>query len=363
MTPRNKYWVIIWTLTALSLASACDARLSASRLKVDDGGTSVGGGGDPIYYYLEVTRRKLNDVLGKFHQTPEAVTEACAAPGLRPGAQEFCRQFITATLDQFAALNRGDAHTKFILTSDPLLVEGPDGHLIEVVARTPYGARGEIEFNRPLLSRLGPQQVLQLLTHEFGHKVTYNDQIVRDNDPIGPYATGREFLDELGSAFVFTAVKNGMIGRQFGVMDTFSCMVYGNGEYPSQHAYTRYRIFKGDSLKSYEAGFGVTGERADPVLLLPDGELSLRFMIHDEDSCAETREAITRRRTEYAVVKTTVDPRGRPEEEILASREIAGFNPLCFAESEGQFIEWDRFRFICSYVETIGTTQPPISKN
>ena len=122
-------------------------------------------------------------------------------------------------------------------------------------------------------------------------------------------------------------------------------------------------MFKGDSLKSYEAGFGVIGERADPVLLLPDGELSLRFVIHDEDSCAETREAIALRRTEYAVVKTTVDPRGRPQEEILASREIPGFNPLCSAESEAQFIEWEMFQFVCSYVETIGTTQPPMSKH
>jgi hypothetical protein len=153
-----------------------------------------------------------------------------------------------------------------------------------------------------------------------------------------------------------------MIGRQFGIMDTFSCMVYGNGEFPSQHAYTRYRMFKGDSLKNYEAGFGVTGERADPVLLMPDGDVSLRFMVRDEDSCAETPEAIARRRTEYAVVKTTVDQHGRPHEEILASRQIEGFNPLCAAESEVQSIEWDRFQFVCSYVETIGTTQPPMSK-
>jgi hypothetical protein len=116
-------------------------------------------------------------------------------------------------------------------------------------------------------------------------------------------------------------------------------------------------------LKSYEAGFGVIGERADPVLLLPDGELSLRFVIRDEDSCAETPEAIARRRTDYAVVKTTVDQHGRHQEEILASREIAGFNPLCSSESEGQFIEWEKFQFVCSYLETIGTTQPPMSKN
>lgn len=363
MTLRNSCWRAFGALLVLSFASACDADLrNSSRLKIYDGGTSVGGGGDPIYYYLEVTRRKLNDVLGTFYQTPESVTEVCSAPSVRSGAQEFCRHFITATVSQFAALNRGDAQTKFVLTSDRLLVEGPDGRSIEVVARTPYGSEGVIEFNRPLLSRLGPQQVLQLLTHEFGHKVSYQGQIVRDNNPVGPYKTGREFLDELGAAFLHIAVKNGMIGRQFGIMDTFSCMVYGNGEYPSQHAYTRYRLFKGDSLKNYESGFGVTGERADPVLLLPDGELSLRFVVRDEDSCVDSSEANASRRTEYAVVKTTFDQLGSPQEEILASREIPGFNPLCSAESETQFIEWDRFHFVCSYVETIGTTQPPMSK-
>ena len=122
-------------------------------------------------------------------------------------------------------------------------------------------------------------------------------------------------------------------------------------------------MFKGDSLKNYEAGFGVIGERADPVLLMPDGDVSLRFVVHDEDSCADTPEADARRRSEFAVIKTTVDERGHPQEEILASREIQGFNPLCSTESDAQFIEWDRFQFVCSDVETIGTTQPPMSKN
>ena len=143
MTLRNSCWIVFGALLVLSFASACDAGLkNSSRLKIYDGGTSVGGGGDPIYYYLEVTRRKLNDVLGTFYQTPESVTEVCSAPSVRSGAQDFCRHFITATITQFAALNRGDAQTKFVLTSDPLLVEGPDGRSIEVVARTPYGSEG-----------------------------------------------------------------------------------------------------------------------------------------------------------------------------------------------------------------------------
>jgi hypothetical protein len=359
MTYPNRLWC---SLILFLVSFLADVSLAASSQKYgDDGGTSVGGGGDPVYFFLEVTRRKLLDVISRLQLEPAGIKELCDAEVIRASGRDDCQRFLAATVVQLRTLNQGDHKTKFEVTSESLTVEGPDGRPIEVVARTSYGPAGVIQFNRMLLSRLGPQQVLLLLTHEFGHKVNFDSEVVRDNVPFGSYPTGREFLDDLGAGFVHVAIKYGMIGRQFGLSDTFICQIRGNGQFPSQHAFSERRVFYGESLKNYDAGFGREGERMSPVLLTPEGDISLKLITHDDDSCVDSPEANQARRTIYSVIRTKV-VNGQPNEEVLASREFEGLNPLCQLTQEPLLLAWDRYQFQCSYVETNGTTREPMTK-
>lgn len=358
MTVRNRFLCgrRRFLVTFLSIFGS-----AAHPLQAREGGTSIGGGGDPFYFFLEVTRRHLIDTVDILRKRPaESIEELCNDPAVREFGRKDCQTFLAATVDQYSALNRGDQKIKFVVTTDQLFVQGPNGNPQEVVARTIYGPNGDIEFNRDLLSRqLTPSLVFMLMVHEFGHKVNYGSAIVRDNDLMGYYQTGREFLDELGAAFAHFAEKKGIIGKDFGIEDIFKCLVYGNGQFPSQHFFSGRRAYHGESLSSYHAGFGRIGEPTDAVLLTLNGDISLRVDIYDVASCVDSTEANLARRTTFSVIRTKVVD-GKLDAETLVMRDFEGFSPLCDVSRTPLILAWDRFEFHCSYSRTNGVTRGPI---
>ncbi len=88
-----------------------------------------------------------------------------------------------------------------------------------VAAKTTLGPEGAIEFHRDFVKTMLPTQVLFLITHEFQHKINFEEKPVTDNDPIGPFVLGRDLIDAASESIVALARRNGKVGTQFGIRD------------------------------------------------------------------------------------------------------------------------------------------------
>lgn len=331
---------------------------------VFSGGSSIGGGGDPLYFYLEATRSKMLDVIRTYRSKPEVRETFCRQPRITDEQKTFCQEFFSTTSDQIFSLNSGDGKTRFVIRTEPLVVVGPGGEDIPVAARTPLGPMGEIEFHGERLRSMGPHSLLMLMAHEFGHKVAWNSQYINDLDSMGPFTSGREFLDVLGEAVLEFAKDNNLIGNQFGLYDRFDCEIRQPQSRPVMTRTTNRRTFIGaQEAGNYLAGFGFGDDSSAPSVLEYNAKIMMRVVIKDVNSCALTPEASSARKTDFELVRIfnpTVEIPD-PSEDKLISKSLPGVNPLCTDKVIPLNLSFGGFEFSCHYSGTLGSTSSYIN--
>lgn len=308
-------------------------------------GTSIGNGGDPLFEFLEASRRGLTDTLFILQTDSVEKDIFCRNPGLKEEQVSFCKKFFYAVEDQIHSLNSLKKKTPFTLSHEPLFVIGPDGEKMVVAAKTASGPQGAIEFNRDAIKTMIPTQVLFLIAHEFQHKVSFQNQFIGDNDPIGPFASGRELLDQVAFAIVETARRKGKVGLHFGMSDIYECRVEGLSQ-PIGSFITAPRTFFDESLNAYQSGFGL--RPLDGTIYLDESmnsKIKLRFQVSEPHGCLSSKGG---RVSQFQVVRSVMSEDGSFTETVLANQQWNG-NPTCAGENPRFEISWERLSFTCTY--------------
>ncbi|MNS61526.1 hypothetical protein D3C72_945560 [compost metagenome] len=321
-------------------------------------GTVVRNGGDPLFHFLEATRSAMIETLNIIKLDPSEKDGFCRLKNLNDQQSSFCRDFVLQIAEQLLRLNQQNDKTKFVLKENPLIVSGPDGRPMSVAARTELGASGVIEFHRDSIKLMAPAQILFLITHEFQHKVSFQNRFVTDNEVIGPFASGRELLDSVAVALVEVAKRRGKIGAQYELRDTFDCQIY-DGAGRSGSIVSSPRMFLNDALSSYQTSMGRTPLDGGPYVPEYSGaRLIFRMQISESGNCSEQNFYASRRKTELAIVRVHApdgDGRVQPEE-VLANQVLEGFNPICDKERKPFGLSHDGVQFTCNYYGSSGRT-------
>jgi len=309
------------------------------------GGTVVGNGGDPIFEFMEAARFSMIETLKILVRDSEEQKSFCQHTSLTSEQSLFCQDYFLKITPEILRLNQGSNKTVFVLRDQRLEVIGPDGKPMVAAARTLLGPVGPIELHRDSVKTLRPTQVLFLLTHEFQHKSHYNGIYVNDNDPIGPFARGRDLLDAASKSLVSLARRKGKVGTQFGMSDIFDCLVnIRNSKFLARIVTSR--LFKSEDLMSYETSSGKNPY--DGSISLPEtnnDSLLLRFNIHEPNNCGE---ADSRRKTFLQIIRSQTDKVGVIHEAILAHAELP-INPMCPGSDPQLVITWEAVSFSCQY--------------
>lgn len=326
--------------------------------KVLAGGSVIGNGGDPIFYFLEVTRSALVETIKTIVLNPNEKEKFCVKNNL-PGDQiKICREFLFEIANQVLTLNQGVSKTLFVLREEPLLVQGPDGKLMPVAARTRLGPQGEVEFHRDSIRLMAPTLVLFLIAHEFNHKALYQGYYVTDNEPIGPFATGRELLDMVAAAVVDSAKRNGKIGSNYGILDRFECLNYINGV-PQGVGPRVPRSFLSEDLMSYEVSLNRNPAKLDfyiPEINSIDSKLFLKVLTHEPANCRDKPEDLVNRYTDISIVRSYIDTNNVRNEEILTTKTLPGYNPVCEKRPVAFELTYFNIKFSCKYYGAEATT-------
>lgn len=315
-------------------------------------GTVVGNGGDPVFEFMEAARASLIGTVNLLLTQPEQNKKFCESQKLSSEQIQFCREFFMQVAPEILRLNQGNSKTLFVLREESLFVEGPDGNPMIVAARTALGPEGPIELHRDSVKTILPTQGLFLLTHEFQHKVTFQGRNITDNETIGPFATGRDLLDQVSTALVSIARKNGKVGSQFGIRDMFDCQAYV-GETSIGARLSSSRLFQTEDLMSYETSIGKNpNDNSFFVPVTSNSSLNLRIVIAEPNNCGDTHAA---RKTLVQIVHTTKNLNGDLTETIKESRELET-NPICPDSDPQMEIASPQVRFTCKYYGSEGTT-------
>lgn len=320
-------------------------------------GTVIGNGGDPIFEFLNATRRSLLETIRYLNNDSAELSQFCNSDQLEMKKQKFCRKFFKSISQQVIELNQGSERTKFVLKDQPLLVEGPDGEMMSVTARTSLSAEGVIEFHRDSVKTLIPTQVLFLLAHEFQHKVQFQGKFISDNEVIGPFSDGRELLDTIASALVHVAIQKGHIGRHFGIQDIFDCTVEVSGASFGARISSGRRFLSEDLLK-YETSIGKTS--TDGFVYVPEtqnSQIVMRLEISEPNNCSEDN---GERYQRLQVVRRTMGTDGTSSEQLLNSK-MTNKNSMCPGVDSSFSIKALDVQFHCQYFGSTGTTSSSYS--
>lgn len=338
---RLYYWLIIFCFFPI---------------KIFAGGSVIGNGGDPIFYFLEVTRTSFVETVKTIILDPDEKKKFCDKKSLSAEQINICRDFLFETANQILTLNQGMLKTLFVLREEPLLVEGPDGHPMPVAARTLLGPEGAVEFHRDSVKLMAPTLVLFLIAHEFSHKALYQGRYLTDNESVGPFATGRELIDTVVSAVIDSAKRNGKIGSNYGIRDRFDCLAYVNGSPLGSRASTP-RAFLSQDLMSYE--ISLSRNPTDSFIYIPESDFSdlvFRVVTHEPANCRENSEDSVNRFTNISIVRVYENSNNGPREEILASQILTGYNPVCEKNPVAFGLSYAKVRFSCKYNGAEATT-------
>ena len=321
------------------------------------GGTVVGNGGDPVFEFLEATRFSMTESLKFLANNPDQQTNFCEKASLSKDQIAFCKNYFLKVVPILLKLNQGPSKTLFVLREEPLKVIGPDGLPMIVAARTGLGPEGVIEFHRDSIKTLQPTQILFLMTHEFMHKASTDSSNLTDNDPIGPFSTGREMIDSASESLVNLARRNALIGTQFGLRDIFDCTAE-TGTSVMGARISSSRLFKAIDLMSYHTSF--SKNPTDGSIFIPetgDSVLLLRFDITEPNNCGDDD---IQRSTRVQIVRSARATDGAVSENIISER-LLNSNPMCPQTHVKIEIESGPVRFSCSYFGSQGTTSSGIS--
>lgn len=322
------------------------------------GGSSVGTGGDPLYHYVETIRVALVATTKLFYFNPKEQEGFCKQEALNQEQQAFCRKFFLAISRQVLVLNQGDKRTSFVIRDEPLYIL-ENGKMIRVAARTPKGRSGDVEFDRDLVNVMGPQNLMLLVAHEFGHKSEFEGRYLDDTTPIGPFANGRSFLDALGQAVVDLAKKRGMIGDHFGLIDHFNCLVRQASGQPVGLMTASSRVFLDNTQLNYEAGFGYRPTSPGPIVYdSAESTVEMRLKVIDARHCDELEEFKSRRSTVLEMIHNFLPTVQHPEprQEILQRKVIQAYNPMCETTKQDLQLKYKDIVFSCRYFGTEGHT-------
>lgn len=342
---KNKIVILVLLLAASGTARA-------------DSGTVIGNGGDPIFYFLRSTRHALIQTIRDYYRDPEIKEKFCKNEILTEEQVAYCNEYTLEVLEKILTLNLGENQVPFVLRQEPLLVEGPEGEPMPVAARTISGPEGSIEFHRPSIYTMAPDQVLFLITHEFQHKVLWQERYLDDFSPVGPFHSGRDLLDSVGLALAQYAKKRGRIGSQYGLRDSFRCHIQNASGNFGVRASSPRRFFS-NTLMSYQTSLGKNP--TDASIYIPETsttDLVFQLLINEPANCSEDTELSRDRYTELLLIRTDRDLDTSPE--TAASEMLEGFNPICEQDSSELEIHYRDIVISCSFSGTEGTTTSAI---
>jgi hypothetical protein len=346
----NKYLFIFYLF--------CVAEVSHGGVRPGSG-TVVGNGGDPIFEFFEAARLSMTKSLEIVRYDPNEQNFLCQVEGLSSEQVDFCRQYLLLVLPEMLRLSKGVNKTLFVLREEPLLVKGPDGEPMMVAARTELGPSGPIELHRDSVRTFIPTQALFLIAHEFLHKSAYNGTYVSDNESIGPFDNGRDFLDAVSKYLVKLAVRKGAVGTQFGIRDIFNCEVLtGSGKFGA--TVSSDRLYLSKDLSSYESSLGK--DPTDSSIYVPEtnsSKIVLRVLIAEPNNCSKPDSS---RKTSLKIFRLTTQSDQSTSLEVL-SEIVLPSNPMCTNSSPNFEISWEHVRFSCKYFGSQGTTRSPFSHN
>ncbi len=313
-------------------------------------GTVVGNGGEPILHYLEATRFALIETLRDIHNDPKKNAEFCMNQSqLSADQKNFCREYLFEILDQVIALNLEPKQVPFVLRINPLLVTGPDGKPMPVSARTELGSQGPIEFHLDSIKLMAPKDLLQLVAHEFQHKVIYKNNSPTDNDPMGPFQYGRSLIDSVASAIVAVAVDTGRIGTQFVLRDSFECLIRSGTSQFGLRASTQ-RWFFDSSLTSYKTSLSKLP--TDPLIFVSetlDSKIVFQLDVTDKNHCQNLNDPSLR---QSRVVLWRVFDNPQTPSQLISEQKFPGLNPLCEKVPPLFTADFQSIRFECKYYGT-----------
>jgi hypothetical protein len=270
--------------------------------------------------------------------------------GLTDAQRNLCGYFVFASASPVLSLNGTQNYTPFRLVYEPLTVPDPYGVPRPVQAMTPRGPTGEIEFNYQSTSKLWPAAIVELIGHEFGHKVEFGGQYLDDDSPVGAFnfpGGGRAFLDAVGSAVAVFAVKHAFVQQYQGVDDEYSCSI---NEYNSSGGSPR--LYRSSGLKAYESGIG-NFPRDFKCQMGEGGKsyLTLRLLVHDDNDCQDlSNESLRWTLLELSRIHTSERGEPVPPPEILKSTTYRGWSPVCDPNSSDKLqVEYKSVKFRLKY--------------
>ena len=179
-------------------------------------GAGYGGGDNALTNARLLLVRSLIQFKDGVSQDDIANAEACLAQvrtpslcnllvGLAPTQKTFIVNFLKAHVQTLLDMNLGSNKVLFEFTNEFLGLSQSDGFTRDLAAKTKLGRSGNILFNTDAVQVMSDWERFQLITHELGHKlenISSDQKYVDDDSIIGPFSSGKIFLDTLGSALV-----------------------------------------------------------------------------------------------------------------------------------------------------------------
>jgi len=179
-----------------------------------ENGAGYGGGDNALTNARTLLVRALIQFKDGVSQGDIANADACQtqvrAPalcnllvGLAPPQKTFIIDFLKAHVQSLLNMNLGSNKVRFEFTQEFLGFSQSNGFSRDLAAKTKLGREGNILFNTDAVQVMSDWERLQLIAHELGHKlekISTNQMYIDDDSVIGPFSSGKVFLDTLGSA-------------------------------------------------------------------------------------------------------------------------------------------------------------------
>lgn len=172
------------------------------------------GGGDPLLGVLHDSQTQIGKsarlILSGVDTAALCSARQCQFPnensqcflldGLSSDQRSYCAAVIQASAEHLQSFSTRSLADSFSLTDEAISVADAQGGSVAVTAKTMLGSPSPIVLHRARLNLLSGNQIIALLAHEVGHQYLYLGNIVSDNNPVGPFASGRQLLDVVGAA-------------------------------------------------------------------------------------------------------------------------------------------------------------------
>lgn len=323
------------------------------------GGTGVGNGGDIVTQFIEGTRFALSESIKRIQNSERDREGFCTGINSLDSAQkDECKKFFFSTMNEMLKLSNG--RTVFLLRDEPLLVEDYDGQMREVPARTQIGPDGPVEFNFNHVRYYSPYQMISLMTHEFGHKVMFDNGHIDDNHSFGSFERGRFLLDSVGRALADYAVNRGLIGSYFKLYDHFECEVRVSADTPAfmSSGFSPRLFQQANVYEGYESGIGVRPNDFE-VSVIESNEymIQLRVQIHEQTGCSSTDDSSRWTKVELVRAKRWSPLSESSQNEVLYTELREKWNPICLKTPESMDVQHGSLGFHCIYSGSQGRTE------